>query len=404
MLTTNNQVVKVISVGEHNQLAGPDFFNATLTIDGQKWAGTVEIHLKSSDWFVHGHETDANYDNVILHVVWEDNIDVFYNDGTAIPCLPLKDKVDLALLATYQRLMTQKPFVNCQEQAANIDDFVWFNWMQRLFVERLEQKSALIFQLLKDYNNDWEKVLFCLLMKNFGLNHNGEVFLDIAKKIDFSVFRKVSQHSMHLESLLLGMAGLLNEETDTYCLQLFKEFQFQKAKFKLSNQGLRAPNFYGLRPNNFPTIRLSQLAQLYAKQQSLFQQVISCNDLETLHQLFNTATSEYWQTHYVFGKVGKKSIKKLSKSFIQLLVINTIVPIKFCHAKYLGKDNDKALFDLMEQLPAESNSLVTKFKQMGVKCTNALESQAIIQLHAKYCSKNQCLKCAIGNKLLYSNH
>lgn len=401
--TASGEPFFILSLGQHNHLAGPDFFNAKLEIDGQLWAGNVEIHLKSSDWYVHHHEKDANYNNVIMHVVWEDDIEVFRKDGGAIPCLVLKDLVHPNLVQKHHELMQKKKFINCEKDFSSIDEFVKQNWLERLFVERLEQKSNLIYQLLIESKNDWEKVLFCLLMKNFGLNINGPVFLEIAKAIDFSVFRKVKHDQFKSESLLLGMANLLHEELDERQLTLKKEFLFLSNKFQLKNEFLPKPNFYGLRPNNFPTIRLAQLAKVYSKNEHLFQKIINASRAEEIYSFFEVAASEYWDSHFVFAKSTSKRKKKLSKGFIDLLLINTVIPIQFSYRKHHGKLDDEQLFELASTLKSESNAIINKFGGVGSASKNALQSQSKIQLYNEYCSKNNCLKCAIGNALLLKN-
>lgn len=402
--TSSNEEVIILKLGQHNQLAGPDFFNSHLIIDNQTWVGNVEIHIKSSDWFIHGHENDSNYDNVILHVVWIDDVDVFRKDGSKIPCVALKEVVDEVIFSDYQNLMTKKKFINCEADFASVDEFYKTTWLERLFVERLQQKSELLSQLLQASNNDWEKVLFCLLMKNFGLNKNGQVFLEIAKTIDFTVVRKVSTKLTTIESLLFGAANLLEEDfEDDYYNQLKTEFNFLKNKFGVKNELLPKPNFYGLRPHNFPTIRLAQLANLYAKHQSLFQQIIAADSVVDLKNLFQTHASEYWSTHYVFGKEGGKRLKRLSANFIELVVINTVLPLKFAHQKSIGNEVAEQLFELAINLKAEKNSIIEKFDKIGYPTTSAFESQAKLQLHNQYCSKNRCLKCTIGNRLLLRN-
>lgn len=402
--TSSNKEIRIIRLGEHNHLAGPDFFNSQLIIDNQEWVGNVEIHINSSDWFIHGHEKDANYDNVILHVVWQDDVNVSRKDGSKIPCLVLKDYVIKDVLSDYKTLMIKKKFINCEADFSSIDEIYKFSWLERMFVERLQQKSELIFKLLQEFKNDWEKVLFCLLMKNFGLNKNGQVFLEIAKIIDFARVRKVFDNVTTTESLLFGVANLLEEDfSDDYFLQLKSEFTFLKKKFGLRNELLPNLNFYGLRPHNFPTIRLSQLANLYVQHQSIFQQIIAADSVVDLKNLFQIKASEYWTTHYVFDKEGGKRVKSLSKDFIELLVINTVLPLKFAYQKSIGKDVAEQLFELASSLKAEKNSTIEKFGKIGETTKNAFESQAKLQLYNQYCTKNRCLKCSIGNKLLLRN-
>ena len=405
--TSNEEPVSIIDVGTHNHLSGPDFFNAKVEIDNQLWAGNVEIHIKSSDWYVHRHEEDSNYQNVILHVVWEDDTSVFRKDGSKIPTLEIKNYVSQELLQAYQNLFDKRQysFINCEASISEVNDFIIENWLERLYFERLEQKSKFVFELLKKSKNNWEQVLFSLLLKNFGLKINGEAFLSLSNSLNFSLIRKLAPKVSHLESVFYGMSHLLEDKTivDNYYLELRKEFTFLKNKFDLQNAGVIRPEFFKLRPPNFPTIRLSQLANLYAAHQNIFDKVINANSLEELYLLFDVSASPYWNDHFTFGKESKKSRKKVTKKFIDLLIINTILPLKFCYSKYLGKDGNEEILQIISQIKGEQNSIITNFKKQGFVAENAKESQAVIQLYNVYCTQNRCLECAIGNSLLKGN-
>ncbi len=400
--TTQNQPVVIKSLGQHNLGAGPDFFNAQISIDGQLWAGNVEIHIKSSDWYVHHHETDVNYDNVILHVVWEHDTDVFRKDNTAIPTLELKSIVDSKFLNNYNQLFQkQNQWIYCEKDFAQVDDFIVSNWLERLYFERLEQKSLVIGNLLLKSKNNWEAVLFAMLAKNFGLNINGEAFLSMATSFDFSIIRKLQSNQQNLEALFFGQAGLLDKQhEDSYYDELIKKYTFVKHKFSLDNAQVLPVQFFRLRPTNFPTIRLSQLARLYHTHPNLFSSIIKCNDLDSIYRLFEVSTSNYWEVHYNFGTPSRKSKKGLTKSFIHLLIINTIVPIKFAYAKSQGQNITESIFDLIQQIPSEKNSIVSKFQDIRALPNSAGYSQALIQLKTAYCDKKRCLQCAIGNSLL----
>ena len=407
LLATNGESVVIIDVGLHNHLAGPDFFNAKVNIGEQLWAGNVEIHIKSSDWYLHRHEEDFNYDNVILHVVWEDDASVFRKEGSEIPTLELKNYLPKVLLQAYQNLFDKKhkTFINCESDIAQVDVFVFQNWLERLYFEKLERKSELVLSLLKDSKNDWEQILFSLLLKNFGLKINGEAFLSLSNTLDFSVVRKLQSDVLQLESVFFGMSHLLKDETilDTYHIKLKKEYEYAKNKFDLTDDGVIKPEFFKLRPPNFPTIRLSQLANLYVLKQNLFDKVINANSLEELYLLFDVSASEYWNDHFTFGKSSKKSIKKLTKKFIDLLIINTILPLKFCYSQQLGRDENEAIIKIVKKIKTEENSIISNFKGQGVLVKNAKDSQAILQLYNEYCTKNKCLKCAVGSTLLQGN-
>lgn len=402
LITVDNALILVKSVGRHNQLSGPDFFNAQIQIGEQLWAGNVEIHIKSSDWYVHNHENDTAYDNVILHVVWEHDADIFRKDNSIIPTLELKKYVDQSVLQNYNRLFqNQKKWINCENDFTQVDDFLVNNWLERLYFERLEHKSEVIEELLQKSKNNWERVLFSMLTKNFGLNINGEAFLSMSQSFDFSVLRKLQFSQREMESLFFGQSGLLIVDSqDVYFNDLKSKYAFIKQKFKLDNTSVLPMQFFRLRPPNFPTIRLSQLASLYFKHHNLLSVVIATKTLEGFYDLFEVSVSEYWQIHYNFSTISKPSKKKLTKSFINLLLINTIVPIKFAYAKSQGKEITEEILELMEQLPAEDNSIVLKFQELKKVSSSANQSQALIQLKINYCDKNKCLQCAIGSALI----
>lgn len=399
--TTKGEPISVQQLGQHNLNAGPDFFNAQLVIAQQLWAGNVEIHIKSSDWYVHHHETDKAYDNVILHVVWQHDTEIFRKDNSEIPTLELKPFVDNTLISKYQKLMKSKSWINCENSFPEIDKFLLNNWLERLYIERLKRKSEVIEHLLETTNNDWEAVLFIMLLKNFGLKVNAEAFFSLGKSIEFSIVRKIQTSLVSLEALLFGQAGLLeNDLEDPYFMELKSEYLFLKQKFQLSSGYITPLQFFRLRPLNFPTIRLAQIANLYHQRQHLFSQLLASDTIDSFYKLFELSTSPYWKTHYTFKKTSKVSEKKLSKSFIHLLLINTIIPVKFYYAKQNGEPIEEQLIELMQNLPSEKNTIIEGFNRLQKTSTSALDSQALVQLKTEYCDKHQCLKCAVGNSLL----
>ena len=402
--TFNGEEITIINVGQYLELAGPDFFNAQIVIGNQKWAGNVEIHLKSSDWYVHHHERDDAYENVILHVVWEHDTEIFRSNNSEIPVLELKKYVDTETITNYQSLISPKSWIFCEKQLATIPQFVLKNWQERLFFERLERKSKPIYDLLKLTNNDWEAVLFCLLAKNFGLNTNGEIFLKIAQSIPFSIIRKESFEVENLEALLLGNAGLLDaEKEDNYFKDLKFRYFYLLHKYQIEKKLVEPVQFFKHRPDNFPTIRLSQLANLYHSQQNLFSIISASNSVESIYGTFEVSTSDYWQDHYQFDKESPKKKKKLSKSFVDLVIINTIIPLQFAYAKSQGKEISEDLIQLLNEVSPEKNAVLDKFSSFGIKSKNAFETQSLLQLKNEYCNKSRCLDCAIGMELLKNN-
>lgn len=400
--TTQKESLQVVSVGTHNHNSGPDFFNGRIRIAGQLWAGNIEIHIKSSDWFVHNHEQDPAYDNVILHVVHEHDTVIFRKDGTTIPTLELKDVINKQLLVNYHKLFSnQRKWINCEQDFAEVSEFVLSNWLERLYIERLERKSKTIADLLKASTYDWEAVLFKMLAKTFGLKVNSEAFFSMANSLDFSVVRKSRTKVATLEALFFGQTGLLDNEYDiSYYQQLQEDYRFLRQKFQLDNQGVFPLQFFRLRPPNFPTIRLSQLANLYHGQTQLFSKIISARDLSEFYSIFKVETSLFWKQHYTFEKTSKPAPKTITKAFIDLLLINTILPLKFCHAKHQGQDTNEVIISIINAIDSEKNAIVKGFSQLTHTSKSALHSQGLIQLKTEYCDKHQCLKCAIGNSLL----
>jgi len=402
LITTQGEPIQVLTVGTHNFNAGPDFLCGQVVIDEQLWAGAIEMHLQSSHWYTHRHEKDTNYDNVILHVVWEHDVDIRRSDETIIPTLELKGSVATQVVSNYQKLFfNNSHWINCEHQFAKVDEFVVKNWLDRLFLERLEQKSQLILDQLAASKNNWEEVLFRLLCKNFGLKVNGASFLSIAQSIDYKVIKKSRQRLIDIEALLMGQANLLEGTSmDLYHRQLKNSYAYSKAKFGISNDGVVPPKFFRLRPPNFPTIRLSQFAMLLHHQPHLFSEIISTKNDQEFYNLFSVRASEYWDSHYNFEVTSAQRKKKLTKKFMDLLLINTVIPLKHSYAVYQGKDNSEEIIQLATVLKAEENSIVKKYRSLRDFKNNALESQGLLQLKNNYCDKNKCLQCAVGNELL----
>ena len=399
--TTEDKSVVIKSLGTHNFHSGPDFFNGRLEIDGQEWAGNIEMHVKASDWYLHGHDDDPAYDNVILHVVWIHDAEISRRDEVNIPVLEVSKYVPKALVKSYQKLFAVKnnQFINCENDFAAVDDFKKIQWFEKLFFERLEQRSIHINRILKQTHNDWEALFFQVLSRSFGTKINGDAFEQLAQSIDSSTVRKLAKDAFQLEATLLGQAGLLNDiKEDRYYKLLVDEYAFAKAKFQLQ-PALIPMKFFRLRPANYPTIRISQLAMLYHRTPHLFGEVLLTKTRTEIHKLFEVKAASYWDMHHVFDKETKSRKKTLTPSFIDLVIINCIVPIKFAHAQFTGRDKTEELLELMYDLKPESNTLVDGFKKL-TKITNALESQAVLQLKPRYCDTNKCLSCDIGVSLI----
>ncbi len=400
--TTQDEQITVINTGISNKNSGPDFFNAKLIISKQTWAGNVELHVKSSDWYLHHHEKDTNYDNVILHVVWLHDVEIYRNNNTVIPTLELQKFTYQNYLINYHKLFSKKlKFINCENDISGIDDFILDNWIEKLYIEKLILKSEFILGLLEQTNNDWESVLFKLLAKNFGLKVNGEAFLNLANSFDFSVLRKEQHKLQNIEALLFGQAGFLSENHhNSYFQKLMNEYQFLSLKYQLEPIFKGQFKFFRLRPNNFPTIRIAQLANLYFFHKNLFSKILYIENIHDFYTFFIIGTSVFWETHYNFNSSAKRSKKMLTKSFIDLILINTILPLLFVYYKQIGKLDEERMFKLIKQIKPEKNSIINVYKRLNIKMKNAFDTQALIHLKNEYCDKNRCLQCAIGNTLL----
>ncbi len=404
--STAGEEIFLYQVGIHNtKESGPDFFNAVLSINNQKWAGTVEIHQKSSDWYVHHHEKDSMYDNVILHVVWEDDTEIYRKDATRISTLQLKDYVSTDVLHKYLQLFKNRSqkWIVCEDELHNVSDFVISNWQERLYIERLEQKTSMITQLLMKSSSNWEEVLFKLLAKSFGSKVNGEAFLSMAESINFAILQKCSGNLKQVESLFFGQVGELDKmwNNNEYANSLFTEYNYLKNKFNLDRIGVLPIQFFRLRPSNFPTIRLAQLASLYGASTQLFQKILLLKTKEEFYEFFESVEiSEFWKNHYTFSKESTFRNKKITKPFVDLLLINTILPLKFVYSKTMGKNWEDEVLAVINQIEPEKNKIVDNFSNLQWSIQNAMHSQAVLQLRNEYCDKKACLKCAIGNYLL----
>jgi hypothetical protein len=399
--TTQGEDLTISNSGNYLQQEGPDFFNAQLIINNQKWAGNVEIHVKSSDWYLHNHENDSNYDNVILHVVWEHDSEIYRKDNSEIPVLQLKEYVSKEVIDKYNKLSSAKSWIFCENEIASIKEITFSSWKERLFFERLERKSITIQSLLEETKNDWEAVLFCMLAKNFGLNVNGQSFYELANAIPYSIIKKEANNIENLEAIFFGMGNLLEKENqDVYYLNLQANWKLLKYKYQFTDSFITPIQFFKLRPDNFPTIRLAQLAQIYFKNHNLFLQLMLSNSKEEIYAIFNTSTSVYWKNHYNFDKESTSKTKKLTTAFIDLLILNTVIPIKFLYAKTNGNDVTEDLITLISQIKPEKNAVIDKFMFFNIKSKNAFDTQSLLQLKNEYCNQKKCLNCAVGLSLL----
>ncbi|MBS9773708.1 MAG: DUF2851 family protein [Tenacibaculum sp.] len=400
--TADNEEVIILETGTYNTNTGTDFLNAKLKIDGQIWVGNIEIHLKSSNWYTHNHETDKNYDTVILHVVYENDTEVFMKNNKPLPTLEIKNCIDKNILENYNKNYSEQlKWILCEKQITEIkNNYITQNVLERLYFQRLENKSVLIKELLNKSNNDFEAVLFQLLAKNFGLKVNGETFLSLAESVDFSIVRKEWFNEDILSALMFGQAGFLSENIEgEYFLHLKSEYKYLQHKYKLTPIDNNNFQFFRMRPNNFPTIRIAQLVSLYHIHHNLFSKILSVKDITSFYSLLNIKVNDFWKNHYTFTKESKKSSKKLTKSFIDLLIINTIIPLKYVYEYSRGKFNKDEILNLMKELKPEKNSIISKFSNLKIEAKNAFETQALLELKNEHCNDKNCLHCTVTNKI-----
>jgi Protein of unknown function (DUF2851) len=404
--TTEGQGIQILKAGFANTNAGPDFMEARLLIDNVEWAGQVEIHIKASDWQAHKHQYDPAYDNVVLHVVWTEDIPIFRKDGTRLPTLVLHGRVDISLIHRYEQLVEGKGFIACQTQFGTSSSISKFAMLDNALMQRLNHKAQLVTDLWTNNNADWEETAYQLLAKNFGFKINSEAFLQLAQRLPLKIIQKHRDNLLQIEALLFGMAGFLNNElpkNDTYFEKLQKEYQFLEAKYQLKGKALHTHQwkFLRLRPANFSTVRLAQLARLLSQQSSLFSLFINSESLAQLITLLQIEQSAYWQQHYHFGKQSTKPSKTLGRQSAENLVMNTAVPLLVSYAQHKGQHEllDKAI-GYLETLPAEKNHITEQWESLGMKVKTAFDSQALLEQHQHFCSNQQCLSCKIGVELV----
>lgn len=408
--TTDGLEVEVIDPGLHNRNSGPDFFNAKVKINGTLWVGNVEIHDKSSDWYLHGHDKDQAYDNVVLHVTGLPDRDVTNTQGQFIPQMQLD--IPDSVRENYGELLRTDQYPPCYRIIPDLPRLTIHSWMAALQTERLEQKTQAICRRAQRMNGSWEDAYFMTLARNYGFGINGDAFEEWAAHIPLSAIAHHRDNLFQIEAIFMGQAGLLDIQAiperylqdalnEGYFAKLRNEYQYLAHKFSWQPMDYKRWKFLRLRPQNFPHIRLSQLANLYYEHKTGLSQLIECADSLALHDLMKTKVTPYWETHYTFGSSSEQNGKSLSPFSINLLLINTCIPMLFAYGRHSANEQlcDRA-FDLLEQLKAENNYIIRLWKECGLSVENAGDSQALIQLKKEYCDKKECLRCRIGYEYL----
>jgi len=393
--------VQIISPGQYNTNQGPDFTDAKIKVENTVWAGTVELHIKTSDWNRHEHQHDSNYNNVVLHVVWE-------NDTTPnnIPVIELKQRVSKILLKRYAELMNSSAFIACEKSIHAVRDITWKSWKERLMAERLLRKAGMVNSYLQQSDCHWEETFWWLLARNFGIKVNADAFEAMARSIPINLLSKHKSQIHQLEALLFGQAGLLKRnpaklgEEDDYLLLLRKEYEFLQNKYKMKPIPIPV-HFLRMRPGNFPTLRLAQLAMLVHGSAHLFSRIRDAASVMEIKSWFDVTANDYWHYHYQFEEISSFKKKKLGASMSGNIIINTVIPVLFAYGNYHGeqKYKEKAL-RWLEEIAAENNSITNGFHTIGVENNNGYDSQALIELKNEYCDKRKCLDCAVGNAIL----
>jgi hypothetical protein len=411
--TTDGRSVEVIDPGLHNHHAGPDFFNAKVKVGGTLWVGNVEIHDRASHWYQHGHDKDEHYNNVVLHIVGEADRDVQTQEGHYVPQLCLK--VPPSVQENYEELLKTDQYPPCYKIIPTLTPLIVHSWMAALQTERLEQKTIAIQQRAQERNGSWEDAYFQTLARNYGFGINGEAFEAWARHIPLSAVGKHRDDLFQIEAIFMGQAGLLELSTiperyqqqalnEGYFAKLRNEYQYLAHKFQLQPMNAQLWRFLRLRPQNFPHIRIAQLANLYYQRKAGLSELIECPDVVSLSEKMRTQVTPYWETHYTFGSESVRNAKHLSPFSINLLLINTCIPLLFAYGRHTCREElcDRA-FDFLEELKAENNHIIRMWQECGLTVKSAGDSQALIQLKKEYCDKKDCLRCRIGYEYLKRN-
>lgn len=399
LTTTEGEPISILHHGHLNTDSGPDFLHARIRIGDTLWVGNVEIHIKSSAWLTHNHHRDRNYDNVILHVVYEH--DMPHSD---IPTLELKQRIPDAVVERYGMMMGTAETIPCSKQILSVPPLTVQSQFDRMLMERLEEKALRFEQRLTMNGNDWEATCWQLIARGFGTNINGDPFERVARSIPQIVLLKHLDQPLQVEALLFGQAGLLEGNFKSlYPNRLKSEYIFLKKKYSLEPIRAMEWKFLRMRPANFPTIRMSQLAALVAEREKWFARILTMRTVKELELFFNVEASAFWQEHYHFKKAAKRVPGGIGTDFIHLLVINIVAPLLFLYGRLHSQERyiTRAI-SLLEQTPAEKNTVIRQWNALGLQAAHAGHSQAMLHLRQQYCGHKRCLECAIGYRILNS--
>lgn len=402
LFSTEGEEITVKKKGIKNNDAGPDFSNALVEIGNSLWAGHIEIHVKSSDWFKHKHQNNEKYKSVILHFVYEDDLKNNKFKKLNIPTLEIKEGFDPSLFLKYKSYMNNMNWIPCEKQIKNINRFRFYYFISRIAIERLESKSDKIQIELQANKNNLEQTFYEQLARNFGFNTNADAFEMLAKSLPINYLAKQKNNLIQIEALLFGQAGMLHQNfNDNYPKLLQKEYHFLQKKYNLEPIPTQVWKFLRLRPSNFPTIRISQFAMLIYLSSALLSQIIEVDNLDRIRNYFDISANDYWDTHFNFDKESIGIKKQLGSQSTKLIIINTVIPFLFVYGKLIGEDQycQKAI-KFMEVLGGEQNKIIKQWKKLGINTKTAFFTQALMHLKYNYCDKKRCLDCQIGHELL----
>ncbi len=401
LLTTEGVPLNIISFGQHNHDAGPDFLNARVSMNGVTWAGHIEIHLKSSDWLKHRHNHDRQYQNVILHVVLEADTVIRLSDGTIIPCLELRSRIDKKLISKYQYLQNTKSWIPCASEIASVDTLSKQLTIDRNLTERLSNKTEELITQLSDLNNDWSELIYQKLAWAFGLKVNADAMLVLAKSLPYKIIQKNRDHINNIEALLFGQSGLLPDDPmDSYVERLRSQYRLMQEKYALKPISKVLWKFSRLRPAGFPTIRIAQFAQLLHLGPRL-EHLFFHENLESAESILDIKVSDYWKDHYRFGKLSSNRKKSIGTTTKAIIMINAVVPILFMYGIVRKSESHKEkAIHLLERIPPEHNGITNRWKDLGMNNQTAADSQALIQLKKFNCDHYKCMDCPIGHKII----
>ncbi|HRQ49767.1 MAG TPA: DUF2851 family protein [Agriterribacter sp.] len=399
--TTCNEPLQVIYPGQFNTNQGPDFREASLKINTTTWVGNIELHVKASDWKLHRHGEDKNYRNIILHVVWENDDPVHDERGNEMPALVLEDKVSILLLQRYEALMLAQTVIPCSSSLAVVPELVWSSWKARLVAERLERKTHIVGEYLKETNGHWEEVFWWMLARNFGIAVNSDAFEAVARSLPVKTLAKHKHQIQHLESFLMGQAGLLNADfKEDYPRMLQKEYRFYRKKYNFLPV-YEPVHFLRMRPGSFPTVKLAQLAKLIQQSSRLFGKIKAASRLHQVKNMLAVTANDYWHYHYRFDEVSAFKEKALGRQMTDNVIINTVIPVLFAYG-YLNQEQSykSRALQWLEATAPEQNSIARQWAALGVIHSSAYDSQACIELTKAYCHNKNCLNCAAGAAIL----